>query len=65
MALIPPEEAYFLPRRSVTRLAAIICLVLAVIFYAWHIAHSPWTWTLWMLLGLLLWCVSESHPKVP
>lgn len=39
-------------------LAAIISLVLAVIFYAWNISHSFWTWTFFMLIGLALWCIS-------
>lgn len=48
-----------------TRLAAIICLILSVCFYAWGVAHGPWTWQMWMLCGLSLWCVSDAHPKVP
>ena len=43
-------------------LLAIIAFVLSVVFYAWDIAHGHWTWTLFMLLGLLLWCIS-GHPK--
>ena len=39
-------------------LLAIIAFVLAVIFLAWGIAHGVWTWQLFGMLGLLLWCVS-------
>lgn len=47
------------------RLAAILCLLAAVIFYGWSIRHGVWTWQFFALWGLLLWCVSDSHPKVP
>ena len=39
-------------------LAAIISFALAVIFNAWNIHHGVWSWVLFMLLGLLLWCIS-------
>jgi hypothetical protein len=46
------------------RLAAILFLALSVIAYAWQLSHGTFTWTLWALLGLLAWCISE-HPKAP
>jgi hypothetical protein len=48
-----------------TRLLAIISFGISVIFYGWDITHDRWTWTLFMLIGLLLWCLSDSHPRVP
>lgn len=43
-------------------LLAIIALTFSVIFYAWSLGHGVWTWTLFELLGLTLWCISE-HPR--
>ena len=37
-----------------TKLAAIIFFILALIFYAWNIYHPPWTWEFCMLWGFLL-----------
>jgi hypothetical protein len=48
-----------------TRLLAILSFFMSVIFYAWDISHGHWTWTLFMLLGLFLWCLSGSHGKIP
>jgi hypothetical protein len=50
---------------KLTHLIAIICFVLSVCFYAWHVSHGSWTWTLWMLCGLTFWCVSGAHDRVP
>ena len=50
---------------SLTRMAAILCFFLAIVFYGWSITHTPWTWQLLMLLGLFFWCIHGSHDKVP
>ena len=50
---------------KLTHLLAIICFVLSLCFYAWSISHGVWTWTMWMLWGLTLWCVSGAHDRVP
>ena len=42
-------------------LLAIISFVLGVIFLAWSIAHGVWTWELFGMLGLTLWCISGKH----
>jgi hypothetical protein len=42
------------------RLAAIVAFVLAIIFYAWNINHDVWTYTLFTLVGLLCWCISDT-----
>lgn len=48
------------------RIAAIVFFALSVIFYAFSISHDVLGWVLWMLLGLLCWCISEaSWPWVP
>jgi hypothetical protein len=46
------------------RLCAIISLALALIFEAWSISHGVFTWHLFAILGLLLWCISESWNPV-
>lgn len=45
------------------RLLAIISLALSVIFDAWNISHGTWNYVLFLLIGLLLWCVSEKWDK--
>jgi hypothetical protein len=45
------------------KLFAIISLALSLVFYAWSISHGTFTWILFLILGLLLWCISD-HPKV-
>jgi hypothetical protein len=47
-----------------TRLAAIICFILSLIFYQAHLGDS-WSWTSWMLLGFILTCLDDSSYKVP
>jgi len=42
----------------VVHLLAIISFALAVIFNAWNIHHGAWSWTLFTVIGLLLWCIS-------
>jgi hypothetical protein len=47
------------------RVAAIISFYLSVVFYVWNITHGRWTYTLFALLGLALWCLSDKcdwHP---
>ena len=44
-------------------IAAIISFALSVIFYAWNLGHDTWTWTLFMLIGLLCLAVSGKSPK--
>ena len=45
-------------------LLAIVSLIISVIFYAFSVQHGVWSWILFMLIGLTLWCVS-GHEKVP
>jgi hypothetical protein len=47
------------------RLLAIIAFALAVIFDAWSITHGAFTWELFMLLGLLAWCISSAWDRTP
>lgn len=44
-------------------LAAILSFALSVIFYAWHLGHDVWTWTLFMLIGLLCMAISAKSPR--
>lgn len=44
-------------------LAAIISFALGVIFDAWNITHGVWDYKLFMLIGLLLWCVSGKWDR--
>ena len=47
------------------RLCAIISLFVSFMFYIWTIKHGVWTWTPFMILGLLLWCISEGWDHTP
>jgi hypothetical protein len=49
----------------VVRLAAIISFAFALIFEAWSIKHGVFGWQLFMLLGLLLWCISSAWDRTP
>jgi len=50
-------------RSYVLRLLAIISLAMSVVFYAWNISHGRWTYVLFMLIGLLLWCISDRWDR--
>ena len=41
-------------------IAAVIAFAFAVAFDAWSVSHGIWTWHLFALLGLLLWCLSGA-----
>lgn len=43
------------------RLAAILSLLLSFIFEAWKISHGAFGWQLFLILGLLLWCISDRR----
>ncbi len=47
------------------RLAAIIALFISFMFLAWRITHGIWDYRLFAVLGLFLWCVSDSWDYVP
>jgi hypothetical protein len=47
------------------RLAAIISFFMSLVCYGWSIKHGAWSWELFMLLGMFLWCVSGAHDRVP
>lgn len=47
------------------RLLAIISLALSFIFYAWSISHGRVDSMLLLVLGLLLWCISEGWDHTP
>ena len=47
------------------RLFAILSLFLSFVFEAWTISHGVFTWNLFLVLGLLLWCVSENYDRRP
>lgn len=47
------------------RLLAIISLVLSFIFYAWSVSHGKVDSMLLLILGLLLWCISEGWDRAP
>ena len=44
-------------------LAGIVAFVLAIIFYAWHLGHDVWTWTLFMLIGFLCMALAGRYPN--
>lgn len=52
-----PERCY------VVRLLAIISLALSVVFDLWNIKHGTWDYVPFMLIGLLLWCISERWDR--
>ena len=45
---------------GMVRLFAILSLFASLMCYAWSISHDRWTWTLFLILGLFLWCISEG-----
>jgi hypothetical protein len=47
------------------RLLAILSFAIAVLFDLWSIHHGIWTWTPFMLIGLLLWCISDGWDHTP
>lgn len=46
------------------RLAAILSLFASLLFEAWKFSHGVCTWELFMILGLLLWCISEKWDRL-
>jgi hypothetical protein len=49
----------------VIRLFAILSLFLSFVFEAWKFSHGVFTWDLFLILGLLLWCISDSWDYNP
>ncbi len=47
------------------RLCAIISLILSFLFYAWNISHGRIDSMLLLILGLLLWCISDRWDHTP
>jgi hypothetical protein len=47
------------------RLAAILSLFLSLVFEGWKVSHGAFGWQLFLILGLLLWCVSEGWDHTP
>jgi hypothetical protein len=47
------------------RILAIISLALSFVFDVWSITHGVWTWTPFLILGILLWCISSAWDKTP
>lgn len=47
------------------RLAAILSLFLSLICCAWSVHHGVWTWTLFLILGIFLWCISSAWDTRP
>lgn len=47
------------------RLLAILSLALSFIFEAWKITHGSITYMFFLILGLLLWCISEGWDRAP
>jgi len=47
------------------RLLAIISLAFSFVFYAWSLHHDRIDSMLLLILGLLLWCISEGWDHSP
>lgn len=47
------------------RLLAILSLFLSFVFVAWKFSHGTFTWQFFLILGLLLWCISEGWDYAP
>lgn len=47
------------------RLCAILSLFLSLVFEAWKFSHGVFTWELFLILGLFLWCISEGWDRTP
>lgn len=41
------------------KIAALVSLILAVIFWCWSLSHGIWQWQLFLLAGLALWCARD------
>lgn len=50
---------------KLTRLLAIVALILSCVFWAVHFTNGLWCYQFMMLLGLTLWCISDFHDKIP